>query len=409
MIAEQFSSRAAWKKHQAHYRKFVQDLSLIAQSALRARTNKEFLGVYTAWTKSITTYADIILAPYAIERHLDPECRKSVDEASFSIISTPEVLNEFQHMRLKIIQSRLTGRPTPQQLAEHYAWYSEYSFIEPLLDARYFAEEVKKLTPEAARHERREMQKNVKFAAKEYLRVRKEIGATRVVLLADIIHAYTHLRTDRLDQWKKTQTALRIVFDTIAHKLAKASNRPWTRKDVTYCMNEEITEFLRCGKLPNYDTVHMRSNNQYVYFYEEGKPRIVQEQAFLDDVTRVIARQEGKDETIHGTIAHKGKVTGIVVLVHGKEDLPKVKEGNILVAKVTMPDYAPAMKKAAAFVTEEGGITSHAAIIARELKKPCIVGTGNCTRMLKEGDLVEVDADKGKVHIMKRAQHETSS
>ncbi|MBS3176010.1 hypothetical protein J4457_02125 [Candidatus Woesearchaeota archaeon] len=67
-----------------------------------------------------------------------------------------------------------------------------------------------------------------------------------------------------------------------------------------------------------------------------------------------------------------------------------------------MPDYAQAMKRSGAIVTEEGGITSHAAIVSRELKKPCIVGTGNCTKLLKDGDYVEVDANKGIVKILKR-------
>ena len=68
---------------------------------------------------------------------------------------------------------------------------------------------------------------------------------------------------------------------------------------------------------------------------------------------------------------------------------------------MTTPDYIPAMKKAAAFVTDEGGITCHAAIIAREMKKPCIVGTKIATQILHDGDLVEVDADKGVVRIIK--------
>ena len=71
---------------------------------------------------------------------------------------------------------------------------------------------------------------------------------------------------------------------------------------------------------------------------------------------------------------------------------------------MTTPDYIPAMKKAAAFVTDEGGITCHAAIIAREMKKPCIVGTKIATKVLHDGDLVEVDADKGVVRILERVK-----
>jgi pyruvate,water dikinase len=68
---------------------------------------------------------------------------------------------------------------------------------------------------------------------------------------------------------------------------------------------------------------------------------------------------------------------------------------------MTTPDYVSAMKLASAFVTDEGGIMCHAAIIARELKKPCIIGTKIATKVLKDGDLVEVDADRGVVTIIK--------
>ena len=69
---------------------------------------------------------------------------------------------------------------------------------------------------------------------------------------------------------------------------------------------------------------------------------------------------------------------------------------------MTFPAFLPAMKKAAAFITNEGGITCHAAIVAREMKKPCIIGTRIATKVLHDGDLVEVDANKGLVMILKK-------
>lgn len=100
---------------------------------------------------------------------------------------------------------------------------------------------------------------------------------------------------------------------------------------------------------------------------------------------------------LKGFSAQLGIVRGRVKVVMSVEEIAKVGEGDILVAVMTRPDYIPAMKKAAAFVTDEGGITCHAAIVARELKKPCIVGTKIATKHLKDGDLVEVNANKGIV------------
>jgi pyruvate,water dikinase len=75
--------------------------------------------------------------------------------------------------------------------------------------------------------------------------------------------------------------------------------------------------------------------------------------------------------------------------------------GDILVTTMTTPEYIFVMKKAAAILTDTGGLTSHAAIVSRELGIPCIVGTKIATRVLKDGDLVEVDADSGVVRILK--------
>ena len=108
-----------------------------------------------------------------------------------------------------------------------------------------------------------------------------------------------------------------------------------------------------------------------------------------------------KDKSINGSIGNKGKVKGKVQIIKNFSDIKKFKIGNILVANTTHPNYLPAMQKAQAFVTNEGGIISHAAIIARELKKPCIVGTKIATQILKNGDLVKVDANKG---IVKKLQ-----
>lgn len=100
---------------------------------------------------------------------------------------------------------------------------------------------------------------------------------------------------------------------------------------------------------------------------------------------------------LKGQVAQKGKVRGAVRIVKNKRQMENVAEGDILVSPMTTPDFLPAMKKAAAFVTDEGGIMCHAAIVAREMKKPCVIGTKIATQVLKDGDLVEVDAEKGIV------------
>jgi len=79
------------------------------------------------------------------------------------------------------------------------------------------------------------------------------------------------------------------------------------------------------------------------------------------------------------------------------DDMPKMQEGDILVSTATTPSIVPAIRKAVAIVADEGGLTCHAAIISREFNIPCVVGTKIGTKILKDGDQIEVDATKGLV------------
>jgi phosphohistidine swiveling domain-containing protein len=103
---------------------------------------------------------------------------------------------------------------------------------------------------------------------------------------------------------------------------------------------------------------------------------------------------------VKGTVACKGFITGKVCVVSGINEFNKFKSGEILVTSMTRPEFVPIMKKAKAIITDEGGITCHAAIVSRELNIPCIIGTNNATRILKDGDFVEVDAEKGIIKIL---------
>jgi phosphohistidine swiveling domain-containing protein len=106
-------------------------------------------------------------------------------------------------------------------------------------------------------------------------------------------------------------------------------------------------------------------------------------------------------KTIKGQVASHGKATGKVRIISIQElATADLAENEILVCEMTTPDYVPLMKKALAIVTDLGGILSHAAIISRELGKPCLTATGKATKILKTGDLIEVDTTKATVTIL---------
>lgn len=101
---------------------------------------------------------------------------------------------------------------------------------------------------------------------------------------------------------------------------------------------------------------------------------------------------------LSGAPASPGIASGPVRIVQGASEIDKVKEGDILVAEMTTPDFVPAMKRAAAIVTNRGGRTAHAAIVSRELGIPCIVGTKDATTVLLEDMIVTVDGKEGKIY-----------
>ncbi len=118
---------------------------------------------------------------------------------------------------------------------------------------------------------------------------------------------------------------------------------------------------------------------------------------FLQNHGLALETVDISQKQLAGKTGYPGKAQGRVRVIQSKEDLDKVLLGEILVAALTDPHCMPAMQRAVAFVTDEGGILSHAAIVAREMKKPCVIGTKIGTRLLKTGDMVEVDADSGVV------------
>lgn len=166
----------------------------------------------------------------------------------------------------------------------------------------------------------------------------------------------------------------------------------------------ELSSVLRTkevfsGNIPSKEALQKRYKG---YFFSNDQ--------LLTGVTKSIAAKKfgihfaseeiKKVRMLTGNVASAGKVRGYVRRLMEHRQIDLLKEGEILVSPMTIPDFLPAMKKAAAFVTDEGGILCHAAIVAREMGKPCIVGTKFATQLLRDGHLVEVDANHGIVTIL---------
>ena len=183
------------------------------------------------------------------------------------------------------------------------------------------------------------------------------------------------------------------VINLLFRELSRRSDIPI---DVFYYANQQELNKLIFGQIEDYKYILARKNF-YCEYYEGNKLSIISKKELSEIKKHFIKDKIIKTDELSGQVAFLGKVSGRVKIVLSSKDINKVKVGDILVAIYTDPNLLPAMKKAIAFVTEQGGITSHAAIVAREMKKPCIIGTRIATKVLKDGDLVEVDANNGIV------------
>lgn len=151
---------------------------------------------------------------------------------------------------------------------------------------------------------------------------------------------------------------------------------------------------------------------QYAKRLEEhyGKPQDIEFAIEGKDIYIVQSRPittkavDGKKDQIKGDVflsglgASPGVSFGPVKIIHSMEELNKIKKGDVLVTIMTNPDMVVEMQKSAAIITDEGGVTSHAAIVSREMGIPAVVGTEEATKKLKDGEIVTVDGYNGKVY-----------
>lgn len=163
---------------------------------------------------------------------------------------------------------------------------------------------------------------------------------------------------------------------------------------------EEIQRYFSTQVLPNKKELEERLSGCAILYDHSGQGIIYTGKEYKEIISTITDKLTSRD--IKGMAAFKGKVTGKVRVVLDPQECNDFNEGDILVAGMTRPEYLSLMKKSAAFVTDAGGLLSHASIVARELKKPCIIGTEVATKVLKDGDLVEVDANKGIIKILKK-------
>jgi len=193
-----------------------------------------------------------------------------------------------------------------------------------------------------------------------------------------------------------------VIFEQIWKKAAKIQNKP-DFIFYSYFTYDELGDLLKNRKYPSEKEIEKRKSGCIFY---DSNDKICFYYGSVDQLSWMMPENKKVEKNkyisnIKGNIAYKGYAEGKVCIINHESDLKKFRAGDIIVSINTNPTLMPALVKCKAIITDEGGLSCHASIISRELKKPCIVGTKIATKVLKDGDFVEVNADSGIVKIIK--------
>lgn len=229
---------------------------------------------------------------------------------------------------------------------------------------------------------------------KKQTRLQSELNLDQdLINLIEIAREFSYLKALRKDALYHAFHSTDLLFKEMASRLKT------DLQHLRQLLPHELDSLFLGKTMLNIDSAKIRYNS-CAYLLQNGQAKLLTG----SDVSREASwiRKEVITETdeLTGQIANLGYAKGRVTIVNNSADIKKMHEGDILVSIATNPTLVPAMRKASAIVTDIGGITCHAAIVSRELAKPCIIGTRNATKILKDGDIVEVDANKGIVTII---------
>ncbi|PIR74465.1 MAG: hypothetical protein COU35_02515 [Candidatus Magasanikbacteria bacterium CG10_big_fil_rev_8_21_14_0_10_47_10] len=168
-----------------------------------------------------------------------------------------------------------------------------------------------------------------------------------------------------------------------------------TEKQIRFVMYSEMEHLIMHDRFD--ENILRERAKECVYYSERDHEHVFTGESARDLIASLEEDIDTDTQELQGETGCVGQATGKVKIIIRADDMDKMETGDVLVSIATDPDIVPAMKKASAIVTNQGGVTSHAAIVSRELGIPCVIGTKIATKVLKDGDMVEVDADAGIV------------
>ena len=355
------------------------ELGIQVKEITKKHDKKKILVAFKDFLEAFYDFGYYIFTPWSVIFFAEPLVLKHFPDQLNVIMSLEQPI---EHLKMQHDLFYML----PQELCETYAWLNMYSPH----DSPYTEKDFEKMKKETKQEEIEKTFSQFKETKEKFNDFLKTITNKEIKKAVEIVHAYAFLKTDRIDTVKKALWYLRSFYEYLA-----ALSPQLTLQKTVHLSVAEIETFLYHGTLPT--NMEIRAANKAVYYYHNGGLDILTDQKEVEKLKKRLEQQTKKSKEVKGIIACKGKVQGKVKIIAHSKDLVKIKKGDIFIAKYTFPSFTSAMLKCAAIITDDGGITSHAAILSREYNIPCIIGTSIATTIFKDHDLVEVDANKGIV------------
>jgi phosphohistidine swiveling domain-containing protein len=355
------------------------------QKVIETAQEDNFVEFAKAWENHVASVL-VIFTEVPVEKKIHALLSEKLSSQEVESLCN-EITKPLQDNFHKIEEHDLVYSENLDEHAKKYEWFvARYGKRDP-----YTAELAKHHLNNINKEEfLKEWKLNKEKLQQSIIRAKEILGEESHIV--DFLQFIVYYRTQRTDIMNKSLYLAIPMLDKLASSLEL------TYEQLLYCTKDEVLQ----NNLPSLEIINERIN-QNAILVEDGEIYC----KIKDDCEKIRKHMEEEvPETteIRGSVACQGKANGPVKIIFDQNEFSKLKEGDILVTSMTTPDMAMIMEKAAAFITDEGGITCHAAIIAREMKKPCIIGTRYATKLLHDGDLIEVDADRGLIKIIKKTE-----
>lgn len=312
---------------------------------------------------------------------------------AWTILNQPAYLSVFMKYEKTLLENSLKENACIQSIKNEYDWLSMGWGSTLPLSTEKIAEEIKKRKASSKVFRREKIAKIKAYPAE--IRGQREKLLHKYNIPTDLVNPYLELLDHFAlihDQRKEIQ--MRVI--TVHYRLRRAIAKRYdlAESDLCWLKASEMPRVIKKGRLPNL----FDRKIGYVFYANRGVISECEGKKAHKMIDKIFSQTFDGINQINGVSASPGKASGrAFVSSDPRKVIANIQKGDILICAMTTPDFVPALRRAAAIVTDEGGVTSHAAINSRELGIPCVTGTNFATKIFKTGDNVLVDAEKGNI------------